>query len=256
MQKLPEPNEQQARRSRRRSSLYSGFTLVELAIVLIIVALLTGGLLLGISAQRNVAENADAQRQLENIREALLGFAMTNGRLPCPANPLIATADGAGSEEWACIPSDCSTSDRVCAREHGSIPWSPLGLSETDPWGNRFTYFVGREFANPLTQEEKTKGTRTRFSLDLEGRANIEDGSGHIIASNIPAVIVSHGNRTAGAYQSSGNQLGGATGDELENANSTLTFISHIQSENFDDFLIWIPPTILKSRMVAAGRLP
>ena len=64
-----------------------GFTLVELAIVLVIVALLTSGLLLGVSAQRNAAENIDAQRQLENIREALTGFALSRGRLPCPALP-------------------------------------------------------------------------------------------------------------------------------------------------------------------------
>ena len=39
--------------------------------MLVIVALLTSGLLLGVSAQRNAAENIDAQRQLENIRDAL-----------------------------------------------------------------------------------------------------------------------------------------------------------------------------------------
>lgn len=239
-----------------RHRIQTGFTLVELAIVLVIVALLTSGLLMGITAQRTSAENTDAQRQLETIREALLGFAMANGRLPCPANPLIATNNGAGSEEWACSPLDCSTSDRVCALEYGTVPWSTLGLPETDPWNNRFTYFVGKEFANPLTQSEKNNGVRTRFALDLEGRANIENGLGHTIASKIPAVIVSHGSRNAGAYRSTGDQISGATGDELENANSTLTFISRVQSENFDDFLNWIPASILQSKMVAAGRLP
>ena len=237
----------------RRSTLSNrsnGFSLVELAIVLVIVALLTSGLLLGISAQRNAAENIDAQRQLENIREALLGYAMVNGRLPCPANPLIATINGAGNEELTCSP-DCT-----CSLEYGSIPWSTLGLPENDPWNSRFTYFVGREFSNPITQAEKNIGIRVRFTLDTEGRANIEDGLGNKIASKVPAVIVSHGSRNAGAYQSSGNQIGGATGNEQENANSTLTFVSHTPSDSFDDLLIWISPSILKSKMVAAGRLP
>ena len=70
-----------------------GFTLVELAIVLVIVALLTSGLLLGVSAQRNAAENVDAQRQLENIRETLIGFALTRGRLPCPALSNLVSGD-------------------------------------------------------------------------------------------------------------------------------------------------------------------
>lgn len=73
--------------------IQSGFTLVELTMVLIIVALLSTGLLFGVSAQRSVAENADAQRQLENIRETLLGFAIANGRLPCPAVPTLASGD-------------------------------------------------------------------------------------------------------------------------------------------------------------------
>jgi len=260
MQNPPDLNEQQASlpRMQRLSTkvMHSGFSLVELAIVLLIVALLTGGLLLGISGQRNVAENADAQRQLETIREALLGFAMANGRLPCSANPMIATTGGAGSEEWACSPVDCSTTDRVCSREFGSIPWNTLGLPETDPWNSRFTYFVGKEFANPITQTEKNNGVRTRFRLDTEGRANIEDGAGNRIASKIPAVIVSHGSRNFGAYQSPGNQIPGAAGDELENANSTLTFVSRTPGNDFDDLLIWVAPGVLMAKMVAAGRLP
>ena len=237
-----------------------GFTLVELAIVLVIIALLTSGLLMGITAQRASAENTDAQRQLDNIREALIGFAMANGRLPCPANPTIATTGGAGSEELACSPLDCSTSDRMCSREYGSIPWSTLGLPETDPWNSRFTYFVGREFSNPLTQADKNKGVRARFKLDTEGRANIEDGVGNRIAIKVPAVIVSHGSRNFGAYQSSGNQIAGAAGDELENADSEAAiiqiFVSRTPGNDFDDQVTWIAPGVLMAKMVAAGLLP
>lgn len=99
-----------------------GFSLVELAIVLVIVALLTSGLLLGISAQRNVAENADAQRQLENVREALLGFAMANGRLPCPADPTLTNADATVGTE------DRPNANSACNRIYGVVPWVTLGL--------------------------------------------------------------------------------------------------------------------------------
>ncbi len=235
----------------------SGFSLIELAIVLIIVALLTSGLLVGLSSQRNLAENKDAQRQQEIILEAILGFAMSSGRLPCPADPAIATTSGAGNEEWQCTPADCSTADRICKLEHGVIPWRSLGLQETDPWGNRFTYFVGKEFSNPITQTEKDNGIRTRFSLDTVGRANIQDSAGQAVASDIPAVIVSHGSRGFGGYQSSGLQLTGAAGDdETKNADANLTFVSHIPTDSFDDLVTWIIPSILKSRLVAVGKLP
>ncbi len=226
--------------------MYSGFTLVELAIVLVIVALLAGGLMVGIAAQRNAAENIDAQHQLESIREALLGFAMANGRLPCPALPALASTDinNAGKEN--------------CAQPFGVVPWVTLGLPEADPWGNRFTYFASNQFT-----AVPTGGALASFNLSTgiapnstAGLANIKDGNGNVIASDLPAVIVSHGSHSAGAWQPSGDQLPGATGDELENANTTLTFISHTPSNGFDDLVTWIVPSILKSKMVAAGRLP
>jgi len=224
----------------------NGFSLVELAIVLVIVALLTSGMLLGISAQRNATENVDAQRQLENIRDALLGFAMANGRLPCPALPNQANTDAnAGKEN--------------CAQPHGVLPWATLGLPETDPWGNRFTYFASSKFTAALSA-----GTQASFTLatgvapDTAGLANIKEfgSSGNYIASDLPAVIVSHGSRPAGAWQPGGNQLPGAINDELENANANLTFVSRTPSDSFDDILMWIPSSVLKAKMVAAGRLP
>ena len=70
---------------RRSPPTEQGFSLVELAVVLVIVALLSSGLMLGLSAQRDSAANQEVQRQLDTAREVLLGFAMANGRLPCPA---------------------------------------------------------------------------------------------------------------------------------------------------------------------------
>ncbi len=236
-----------------------GFTLVELSIVLIIVALLTGGLLLGMSAQRSNAEYADAQRQLENIREALIGFAMTNGRLPCPANPTLASTDANAGKE------DRANTSAACNRTDGVIPWVTLGLPETDPWGRRFTYFASAKFSGPVPT-----GSLASFTLytgainpftgveDTAGLANVKEdaASTNKIAADLPAVVVSHGSNGLGAWQSNGSQAGGASGNELENANATLTFIQRTPANNFDDQVIWIAPAILKSKMVAAGRLP
>lgn len=234
---------------------HAGFSLVELTIVLVVVALLSGGLMLSLSSQRDQAQNRDAQQQLDLVRDALFGFAMSTGRLPCPADPVLTTDNGGGKEAFACLPADCS-GDRTCSLEHGVIPWQGLGLQEADPWGNRLTYFVGREFSNPLVKAETDAGRRTRFTLDTIGRANTQDGAGHEIASNLPAVIVSHGSRGVGGYQSSGAQLPGAAGDEAENADADLTFVARTPTASFDDLVSWIIPTVLKSRMVAVGKLP
>lgn len=217
-----------------------GFSLVELAVVLVIVGLLASGLMLSLSTQRESATTQEAQRQLENIREALIGFALANGRLPCPAAANLANTDAnAGREN--------------CTSQHGVIPWVTLGLPESDPWGNRFTYYAHSLFTAPVPA-----GALAAFTLDTAGNAAIKDavGAGYDIASALPAVIVCHGARPSGAWLPSGTQIAGASGDEAENANANTTFVAHTPTPSFDDQLSWIVPAILKSRMVAAGKLP
>ncbi|EKD99147.1 MAG: hypothetical protein ACD_23C00109G0002 [uncultured bacterium] len=239
----------------------NGFSLVELTIVLVIVALLSSGLMFGLSAQNNTATNRDAQNQLNNAKEVLFGFVITNGRLPCPADPALTTqTNSAGTEILTLTPPNCdpkaSGCVTACKLEHGVLPWQTLAIQEVDPWGNRLTYFVGREFSNPISYDEEISGIKARFSLDTVGRANIQSDTGQPLASEVPAVIVSHGSRAFGAYTTAGLKITGATGDELENSKGTQTFISRPLSDNFDDYVVWIVPSILKSRLVAVGKLP
>ena len=69
-----------------------GFTLVELAIVLIILALLSGGLMMTLSSQVDQRSYRETQQQLQDIRDALLGYAASHPALdgkpylPCPCH--------------------------------------------------------------------------------------------------------------------------------------------------------------------------
>lgn len=236
----------------RPSSRQQGFSLVELAVVLVIVALLSSGLLIGLGAQRDVAANQDAQRQLDAAREALLGFAMANGRLPCPADPALASgAANAGLEDRPDAASPCN-------RSHGVLPWATLALPETDPWGRRLTYFVATQFTAPLP----TTGAQASFDLgsgvapNNTGLANVTNHGGSTIAIELAAVVVSHGGNGLGGYPGSGTPLGGAAGSEAENADADLGFVVETPGPAFDDLLTWISPHLLKSRLVAAGKLP
>src|SRR5256885_16692225 len=77
-----------------------GFSLVEVAVAVSIVALLLAGALIPLSTQMDVRNSADTQRSMESIREAIIGFAQANGRLPCPADGSVpAGAAGAGTEQ-------------------------------------------------------------------------------------------------------------------------------------------------------------
>ena len=219
-----------------------GFSLLELSIVLVIAALLSSGMIFSLGAQRDLAAYQDTQRQLDQVKEALLGFALSNGRLPCPAKATLANTDANAGRE------DCTLT-----AGHGVLPWATLGLAEVDTWGQRLTYYAHSNFTGSVPT-----GALASFTLDSLGNANIKDSTsaGYNIASELPAVIVSHGRRGLGGYQNNGSKVAGASGEEAENADADLTFIAHPQNETFDDLITWIIPTILKARLVAVGKLP
>src|SRR6185436_15506758 len=81
-----------ARRHRIRLQA-RGFSLVELAVVMTIVAFLLGSLMYTLSAQTEQRNYEETRRRLDQARELVLSFAIVKGRLPCPA-----TATSAGDE--------------------------------------------------------------------------------------------------------------------------------------------------------------
>ena len=70
-----------------------GFTLLEMAVVLIIIGFVIGALLTPLGAQRDLKDYSESKARLEQIRDALYGYAIINGKLPCPTT----TADPADS---------------------------------------------------------------------------------------------------------------------------------------------------------------
>jgi len=210
-----------------------GFTLVEMAIVLIIIGLLVSTLLAPLSAQRDLKDYSQVRTDLEQIQEALYGYAVVNGSLPCPDTNGDGIADACGG-----LTNATSTG--------GNIPWVTLGVQISDPWGRPYQYRVNDSFG-------------TIFSLSTAGtglgilRVCTDSTCVATVANNVPAVIYSSGKN--GAVQPP------ISADELENrvtAGATFdrTFVSHNFSPTFDDVVVWLSPNILFNRMVTAGKLP
>lgn len=236
-----------------------GFTLIELAMVLMIVGLLLGGLLVPLSAQMDQRRVTDTQKSLEEIKEALVGYAVINGQLPCPAAPTIAT--GQANAGVARTP-PCTSGNAT-----GVLPWATLGVAETDAWGNRFTYRVTSDFADAIGSPTyggctpATTPTQASFALCSNGSYTVLSAAsgGTNIATNVPAIIISHGKNGAGAYTQQGSQLSiGSNADEQENSDGTAdsNYVSHTATPSFDDQVTWLSNNILLNRMVTAGKLP
>ncbi|OIR01689.1 hypothetical protein GALL_161910 [mine drainage metagenome] len=245
-----------------------GFSLPELAIVLVVIGLLVGGMLMPLATQIDLRRTAQTRRSLQEARDALLGFAVANGRLPCPA------AAGSGGAETSAGP--CPLSAGGVA--DGFLPGVTLGLSPSDSlgyvldaWGNRLRYAVSAAPAaapgsftssNGISNFWRANGAPPAADLQIcwdsvsisrPGSAKADCAAGSALSRAAVAVIYSTGRNTA---------TSGRGPDEAANLNGDRVFVAHAEAPEgasggeFDDLLIWLSPNILYNRMVAAGRLP
>lgn len=218
-----------------------GFSLLEMAIVLVIVGLLLGGMLGGLGALQQRQRVAQTEQQLAEIRDALIAFAVVNRRLPCPAAPATpSTTAGAGVER-------APTAGGCTGGTAGVLPWATLGLPETDAWGRRFTYRVSAAFAR----------TAPAFTLASTGDNIVRNAAAVSIATAIPAVVLSHGANTRGSRGPSGAAAAASTdAREQENADADADFVADVPTATYDDLVTWVPGTVLLNRMLQAGVLP
>ncbi len=224
----------------------SGFTLVELAIVLFVVTLLLGGVLTPLGQQIAERQNRDSLRALDNARTALVGYALGRrgldqaGPLPCP-DLRVAMPGGTANDGI-----EDRNADGRCLANHGNLPWLTLGLAETDAWGNRLGYAVAAEWA---------AATRPPPAGRHEGPTICPDTA---CARPMPAaaVILSHGRNGLGATNAAGGvNAPPISDDERRNAAGGPTFIQRPPRAadraggEFDDLLLPISPARLRGRL-------
>ena len=242
--------------TRRHQLQESGFSLLELAIVLFILAILLSGLLVPLAVRQEQIDRNDTESGLELIRDSIYGFAFKNGRLPCPD-----CADNSGNCSAVAADSiNDGKEDRnggECREPYGNLPWIDLGVPKADSWGNSYTYRVDPDFADDTNGTGCETGLATpgvSFSLCSNGDITIHDDepdSDTEIAQNVPVVVVSHGHNFSENDPSP---------YETENLDDDTDFIqrdfSQKENEEYDDLIIWISPNTLRLKMVEAGLLP
>lgn len=273
------------------SKKYSGFTLVEMAIVLVILGFVLGALLLPLQAQRELAFQAQTENTLVQAKKALLGFAQQHGRLPCPA-----TAVSNGMEQPL---GGTVIASPACAQGGiGFLPAANLGIQPTDAqgfaldgWNNRIRYAVTQvnnpnfgdvalpdftsvgEMSNVGVSTMNLPPNQTIPALNPDLRvclsatnitANtcsaVPPNEVNFAINNAVAVIYSTGATGAQA-------IGGV--DETANLNDADAngviddgvFVSHditaagAANGEFDHIVTWISPYVLYNAMIEAGQL-
>ncbi len=135
-------------RSLRRAA---GFTLIEIAVVIVVLSLLLA-MMAGIATAMLGQQRREATRQrLAGVETAIALFVSQNQRLPCPANGTLQGTDANAGVEQITLgaTNTCSVGGVANSQQHGVVPWRALGISEqdaTDGWGNRLTYRVDADF--------------------------------------------------------------------------------------------------------------
>lgn len=236
--------------SQRHTS--SGFTLVEMAIVLIIIGISLGGMLLSLTTQIDQRNYSQTKQSMEEIKDALLGYAMSHAYLPCPAK---SATDG--------------TEDRgaggACNKRVGFLPWVALGVTRADSWNHLYRYSVTPAYANSVTPITLSPSTARDITMQTRDSAGVLVNLSN--ASDIPLAIISHGKNGYGATTSDGALVADLSinndDEKTNNAGIGTTIVSrdfsNVKTSSFseyDDIVVWISPNTYLSKLVAVGKLP
>ena len=263
--------------------LQPGFTLAELAVSLVIISLLLGGMLAMVTAQTEQRKWNDTQSGLEAARDALIGFAVANRRLPCPAtcaNPPQCTAGSLGDEAPAGGLTPCTSSygGFLPARTLGFQPIDAQGFA-LDAWGNRIRYALAATLDTSVASCNATTvppPTLPHFNNAANLKANgISCKPGDlVVCSSSPATVtstacdpntsVTNRNTLVAIVFSTGKNgaTGGAGMNEARNLDGNALFVSRTPDPatatggEFDDQVLWISVGTLYAKLISAGALP
>ena len=218
--------------------LSHGFSLVELSIVLIVIGILASSAVAPLSTTLQQARYKQNREQLRSIKEAMHGYLISTGRLPCPVS--ITEGDFASDSKKP-----------ICSTGHGGLPAAELGImgaqSSTgamlDAWGQPYAYAVSladhdtlgdNGIADWLNAGEPAAVGVSNLTADLQlcrQPASSRCAARDLVASQIVWVVLSLG------------QINSGKGLEQENRDNDLIFSPGVFSSHpenpFDDQMIW-----------------
>lgn len=129
-----------------------GFTLIELAMVLVIAGVLLTAVITIVLPLMAAARLLETQEKIEKVSDYLNAYAVENFRLPCPAE--ANNGGTAGGEPYGFEAGSGGAGDAIpagaCPLTEGIPPFNTLGIQEElliDGWGNYITYAVNPNFA-------------------------------------------------------------------------------------------------------------
>ena len=208
-----------------------GFTLVEVAMLLVIAGLLVKPI---IELYKLDIENKRLYENIGNfntIEESINSYVVNQGRYPLPAGINLPPTDPNYGLEASGAIDDCTawpTTNGICSTGGanpvliGMVPLKELGINDDfahDFWGNRILYAVTQSQATAYVPGNG--GITTRGYDDTRTIVDVN--------TDIDIILISHGQSAQGAYLPSGTQFSAcpiaADGLDSENCNLDSVFV-------------------------------
>ena len=259
------------------SDKQAGFTLVEIAIVLLIVTILLGYSVAMFPLQQELKQYRRVKVEMDSVIGHLIAFAQVNGRLPCPDTSTDSDLSGNtvdGGEDRVGL--------NACEAYFGFLPGRTLGINGkfnaagvmVDPWDSGYRYAIS---------DTNTTGAPGNLDIDLvtpngirdEGISNVEpdlficDDSGElgndfncttvtgdeVVGSKgaVAAVIISLG-KDSNIPATSNIQA--ENSDNFHDGTQDKVYIFSPRRDDYDDVVRWLSTNLLFSKMIEADRLP
>jgi prepilin-type N-terminal cleavage/methylation domain-containing protein len=208
--------------------LNTGFTLVELTVVVVIAAMMLSLGLGALNAQLLSINYSETKKRQTVIKDALTAYLGANKRLPCPDIPNSTNGGTDGSQVTGQEDRAGGVPSGACSGTIGVVPYATLGLSRElalDGWGNFISYSLPTGGTCPGTGIDWSltscfgAGKGSPYSL-FEGSV----AAPTLSASNIIAIIISHGPNGLAAWGQQGSR--NALPVSCEEAHNALTTAS------------------------------
>jgi prepilin-type N-terminal cleavage/methylation domain-containing protein len=227
------------------SSSQAGFTLIEMAIVVVIAGIVISIIATVLPSLIRSAKTKKAEAILEKVDYAIQGYIAANGRCPCPDTDT--PTDGQENR----VPGTNPPSDDTCTAYVGSVPYVTLGIgSALDAWQNPIRYGVYQDMIRTTNTTLCGQAPCTLCLSDFVANPNTawlrtSDGTNTINAAYVIA--------SGGARDMDGD------GDFFDGLNAGAPTTSQfatpdqITSPTYDDLLLAGAFTFLQGRLCAGG---
>lgn len=224
-----------------KSNRRSAFSLLELAIVMVIIAVMFTVATVALKSQLSSADTTSTKNKLATLQKALDMFYLSNNRYPCPAAANIAESSASyGVEASSCLSSSCPSGMFCGTRSvRGAIPFVTLGLANNfgaDDFGSKISYAIDYAF------------TIKNGNCESGGGLTIKDANSNTIIDTAVYALISHGKDKAGAYDAKTTNYtacisGHADGENCNSddifTDSVINDLTTTTAQLYDDIMLW-----------------